>query len=162
MDVDRIVDSLGLELFTAGVCLPCLTFVAFPLDLGDERKARREARRLAPELWADGLEATTLAALERARADGVPGAAAAILDVRRAGARSEVVQTIVWRLAEQMVEDMHRRTAARQSEPSVASARTGWPVTSAINSKSRSSCKTGISASSAAAAMRRWGSATRR
>lgn len=116
MDVDRIVDSLGLELFTAGVCLPCLTFVAFPLDSGDEREARREARRLAPELWADGLEAATLAGLERLRAEGVPGAAAAILDVRRNGARSEVVRTIVWRLAELMVEDMHRRTAARRCE----------------------------------------------
>ena len=138
MDVDRIVDSLGLELFTAGVCLPCLTFVAFPLDSGDEREARREARRLAPELWADGLEETTLAALERARAEGIPGAAAAILDVRRHGARSEVVRTIVWRLAELVVEDIRRHAVPSQSEPSGASSRTGWPVTSAINSKSRS------------------------
>jgi hypothetical protein len=138
MEIEKIVDSLGLDLFTAGVCLPCLTFVAFPLDSGDERTARREARKLAPELWADGLEATTLAALERSRADGVAGAAAAILDVRRHGTRSEVVRAIVWRLAELMVEDMHRRTPARQSEPSGASARIGWPVTSAINSKSRS------------------------
>ena len=138
MDVDRVVDSLGLELFTAGVCLPCLTFVAFPLDLGDERVARREAHRMTPELWADGLELTTVLALETARRDGVDGAGEALDDIRRFGPRSRVAEAIVWRLAELMVEDMHRRTAARQSEPSGASARTGWPVTSAINSKSRS------------------------
>lgn len=122
MGITALVDRLELDLMSSGVCLPCLTFVAFPLDSGDEREARREARRLAPELWADGLEETTLPALEHARAEGIPGAAAAILDVRRHGARSEVVRAIVWRLAQLMVEDMHRRTAARQSEPSGASA----------------------------------------
>ena len=40
-----LVDRLELDVMTAGICLPCLTFVAFPLDSGDERKARREARR---------------------------------------------------------------------------------------------------------------------
>lgn len=133
-----LADRLGLDLFTSGVCLPCLTFVAFPLDSGDERTARWEARRLAPELWADGLEEATLEALERARADGVAGAAAATLEVRRDGARADLVGAIVWRLAEQMVQDIRHGGAARQREPSGASARTGWPVTSVISSKSRS------------------------
>jgi hypothetical protein len=48
-------------------------------------------------------------ALETARRDGVPGADEAIEEVRRAGWRSAVVDAIVWRLAELMVEDMHRR-----------------------------------------------------
>ena len=95
----------------AGVCLPCLTFVSFPLDSGDERTARREARKLAPDLWAEGLELTVLVALETAKRDGVAGAVEAIDDVQARGPRSPVVQAIVWRLAEQLVEDMNGRTA---------------------------------------------------
>ena len=98
---------------SSGVCLPCLTFVAFPLDLGDEREARQEARRLTPELWEDGLELTTVLALETARRDGVEGAGEALDEVNRLGHRSVVAEAIVWRLAELMVEDMRRRTAAR-------------------------------------------------
>jgi len=92
----------------AGVCLPCLTFVAFPLDSGDEPRARREARKLAPDLWAEGLELTVLVALETAKRDGVGGAVEAIDDVQQRGPRSPVVQAIVWRLAEQLVEDIRR------------------------------------------------------
>jgi hypothetical protein len=122
----ELAERLELELYGSGVCLACLTFVAFPLDSGDERTARREARKLAPDLWAEGLELTTMLALETARRDGVPGAPEAIEEVRRDGWRSEVVRAIVWRLAELMVEDLHaRREVRRQREPGGASARTG-------------------------------------
>lgn len=108
-----LVDQLELDVMTSGVCLACLTFVAFPLDLGDEREARREARKLTPDLWEDGLELTVLVALETARRDGVTGAEEAIADVQRRGHRASVVEAIVWRLAEQLVEDMNRRRASR-------------------------------------------------
>lgn len=134
----EVVDGLDLRLDGAGICLACLTFVAFPLDSGDERSARREARQIAPDLWAEGLELATMVALESAKRDGVERAEDAIEDVRRNGSRSTVVQAIVWRLAELMVEDMRGRELERQREPSGVSARMGWPVTSAINSKSRS------------------------
>lgn len=104
-----LVDRLELDVMTAGICLPCLTFVAFPLDSGDERTARREARQLAPVLWEEGLERVVRRALETAKRDG--GASEAIEAVRRQGARAAVVEAIVWRLAEQLVEDMHRRRA---------------------------------------------------
>lgn len=100
----------------AGVCLPCLTFVAFPLASGNEREARRETRRIAPDLWAEGLELTVLVALETARRDGTAGAVEAIDDVQARGPRSPVVQAIVWRLAEQLVEDMHRHPVPRESD----------------------------------------------
>jgi hypothetical protein len=105
----ELADRLELDLYAAGVCLPCLTFAAFPLDSGDERTARREARKLAPDLWAEGLELTTMVALETAKRDGVDGAAEAIEDVAREGWRAAVVHAIVWRLAELMVEDMGQR-----------------------------------------------------
>lgn len=107
------VDELELDFLSAGICLACLTFVAFPLDLGDEREARREARRIAPDLWAEGLELAVLQALERAKADGVAGAAEAIDDVQRQAWRSPVVQAIVWRYAEQMVEDIRTRPISK-------------------------------------------------
>lgn len=106
-----LVDQLELDVMTAGICLPCLTFVAFPLDSGDERKARREARRLTPILWEEGLELAVLVALETARRDDVSGATKAIEDVQRQGPRSLVVESIVWRFAEQLVEDIRRRSA---------------------------------------------------
>ena len=108
-EIEGLVERLDLDVVTAGVCLPCLTFVAFPLDLGREAEARREAQRLAPELWSDGLEPTVLLALERARRDGLSGAAEAIHDVRCRGSGSQVVREIVWQLAEDLVEDMRRR-----------------------------------------------------
>jgi hypothetical protein len=60
-------------------------------------------------LWAEGLELAVLVALETARRDGVSGATEAIEDVQRQGPRSLVVEAIVWRFAEQLVEDMNRR-----------------------------------------------------
>jgi hypothetical protein len=105
-----LVDQLELDVMAAGICLPCLTFVAFPLDSGDERTARREARKLTPVLWEEGLELAVLAALKSARRDGVSGATEAIEDVQRHGPRSLVVESIVWRLAEQLVEGIRRRS----------------------------------------------------
>ena len=104
-----LVDQLELDVMTAGICLPCLTLVAFPLDAGDEREARREARKLTPTLWEEGLELAVLVALETARRDCVSGATEAIEDVQRHGPRSLVGEAIVWRLAEQLVQDMKRR-----------------------------------------------------
>ena len=100
--------ELDLDVMTAGVCLPCLTFVAFPLDRGDERRAMREARKLAPVLWAEGLELAVMLALESAKRNEVAGASAAIEDVRVHGSQALVVEAIVWRLAEQLVEDIRR------------------------------------------------------
>jgi hypothetical protein len=104
----QLVDQLELDVMTAGICLACLTFVAFPLDSGDERDARREARKLTPDLWHEGLELAVLIALETAKRDGVSGAIEAIEDVRRRGHRSAVVAAIVWRFAEQLVEDINQ------------------------------------------------------
>jgi hypothetical protein len=134
----ELVSGLELDFLTSGVCLPCLTLVAFPLDRGDERTARREARELAPVMWEEGLERATTVALEKAKRASVPHVQDALDDVSLDGARSAVAGAILWRLAEGMVEDIRRRRAERQSDPSGAIARTAWPVTSAMTSKWRS------------------------
>jgi hypothetical protein len=105
----KVVGELDLDVTTAGVCLSCLTFVAFPLDCGEERRARQEARKLAPILWEEGLELALMLALESAKREGVAGASAAIDDIQVHGSRSLVVEAAVWRLAEQLVEDIRRR-----------------------------------------------------
>jgi hypothetical protein len=115
----ELVDRLELDVMSAGVCLPCLTFVAFPLHAGREQEARREARDLTPILWKEGLDLAVLLALETARRDAVRGAAEAIEDVDRRGPQSIVVLEVVWRLAEQLVEDMRVR-AAQRLDPLIA------------------------------------------
>jgi hypothetical protein len=113
----KVVGELDLDFDRAGVCLACLSFVAFPLDTGDERAARGQARRLTPVLWDEGLELPAMLALETAKRDGVPHAREALDDARLHGARSVVVGAIVWRLAEQMAEDIRARRAERQCDP---------------------------------------------
>ena len=103
--------SLDLDVDSSGVCLACLSFVSFPLDLGQERVARSWARRMARDLWEDGLADPLLAALARANDDGVPDAEAALLDVRTRGPRSPVVHAVVLRLAAELVERSHVEAA---------------------------------------------------
>ena len=107
--VAELVGGLELDFMASGVCLPCLTLVAFPLDRGDLRTARREARELAPVMWEEGLELVTMLALENAKRGGLPHAQDALDDVTRHGARSVVAGAILWRLAEGMVEGIRRR-----------------------------------------------------
>ena len=107
--VAELVSGLELDFMTSGVCLLCLTFVAFPLELGDVRSARREARELAPVMWEEGLELATMLALESAKRDGVPHAQDALDEVAREGARSVVAGAVLWRLAEGKVDDIRRR-----------------------------------------------------
>jgi hypothetical protein len=99
--IDALVAALDLDVHTVGICHACLSFVSFALDDDDDGgvRARREARRMAPDLWDEGLEEPVLTALERARDEGISGAAAALLDARANGGRSDVVRAIVLRLA---------------------------------------------------------------
>lgn len=94
--------ELDLDEALMRVCHACLSFVSFPLSDGETKVARREARRMAPELWADGLEEPALAAIRDAAARGVPGASRALLDLEARGARSHVAQAIVLRLAAEL------------------------------------------------------------
>jgi hypothetical protein len=102
--LDALAQSLDLDVDSSGVCLACLSFVSFPLGDGKETLARREARRMAGDVWDDGLDVPLLAALTRARDDGVPDAEAALDDVQARGPRSAVVRAVVLRLAAELAE----------------------------------------------------------
>ena len=53
-----------------------------------------------------GIRVGTVDKFQTARREGVSGATEAIEDVQRQGPRSPVVESIVWRFAEQLVEDI--------------------------------------------------------
>lgn len=105
-EVDELVLALDVSLNDVRVCLACLTFVSFPLDLGQDQKAAGAARRLAPNFWAEGLALPVQAALERARKRGVPGAAEAIAEVEERGPRARIVAAVIRQLAAQQVAEM--------------------------------------------------------
>jgi hypothetical protein len=100
---DELARELLLELGDLEICYACLSFVAVPLELGDEQKAARESRRIAPDLWAEGLALPLQAALERGRRDGVRHATEAVEEVARRGPRARIVAAAIRRLAAQLV-----------------------------------------------------------
>ena len=102
----ELAATLDLDMWEAGICLPCLTFVAFPLDKGGEREVRGRTLEFTPILWEEGLEQSAREALERAREHGVKDAERALVDIARAGPRTTIARAIVRVLAMQMVADM--------------------------------------------------------
>jgi hypothetical protein len=63
----NLASKLDLHVHEIPICLPCLSFVAFPLDSGDERELRRATLHFTPILWDEGLAEPARQALERAR-----------------------------------------------------------------------------------------------
>jgi hypothetical protein len=41
MTVAQLAEALELDVYDVGICLLCLSFVAFPLDAGDEQETAR-------------------------------------------------------------------------------------------------------------------------
>ena len=102
----ELAAKLGLDVYETGICLPCLSIVAFPLDNGDEPKTRGAIISTTPDLWEEGLELPARLALERARALGVKDADVALADIESAGARTTIARAIVRVLALQLVAEM--------------------------------------------------------
>ena len=98
--------KLGVDVHETGICLACLSFVAFPLDKGDEPKTRGAIISTTPDLWEEGLARPARLALERASALGVKDADVGLADVESAGARTTIARAIVRVLAFQLVAEM--------------------------------------------------------
>jgi hypothetical protein len=97
--VQRLAAELDLDVNEVGICHACLSFIAFPLEAGDEAEVDRALRTFVPILWEEGLALPLEAALERGRRRGIAGASDAIVDVRSRGARAAIVRAVVRRLA---------------------------------------------------------------
>lgn len=113
VQVQELDLDLELDVNEIGICHACLSFVSFPLDLGDEPEVRRALRHFAPMLWAEGLALPVQAALHKARRSGVAGAADAIADVEARGPRATIVRAIIRRLAA----DLNERSRADLERP---------------------------------------------
>jgi hypothetical protein len=101
---DRLAGQLKLDVDDVAICHACLSFVSMAIDGGDEAKIKRETRRIAPDLWEEGLAQPVRLALGRARERCVAAADEALADVEARGSGSVVVRAIVRRLAQQLAE----------------------------------------------------------
>jgi hypothetical protein len=108
-DAESLAEQLDLELYRDGVCLACLTLVAFPLADGDARRAGRSAREVLPTLWVEGLDKVARRAIAEARDAGDPRATEALDDLEQLGSDCAIARAIVMRLARAMVVDMLAR-----------------------------------------------------
>lgn len=106
-EATELAGRLELNMHDIPICLACLSFVAVPIGRGDEREARTWARRVAPDLWAEGLEQPVRLALRRAQEARAPRADEAIANVEARGPRGVVVREIVLRLGRDL--DEHAR-----------------------------------------------------
>jgi hypothetical protein len=101
-EADVLAAALELDVDDVAICHACLSFVSFELDSGNERKGA--ITRVAPDLWAEGLEQPVRLALGRARERGVAKVAEAERAVRADGPRSTIVRAIVRKLAADLME----------------------------------------------------------
>jgi hypothetical protein len=51
----ELAAQLDMHVHAIPICLPCLSFVALPLDDGDQREVRRATLRFMPILSEEGL-----------------------------------------------------------------------------------------------------------
>jgi hypothetical protein len=96
---DALAAELDLDVDDLAICHACLSFVSFAIDSGDDHEVTCWVRRMAPDLWAEGLAEPVGMALRRARERGVADADEAIRSVEERGPRSQIVRAIVRRLA---------------------------------------------------------------
>jgi hypothetical protein len=115
MDAFALATRLDLDLHSAGICLACLSFVSIPLGAGNGQEARRELVRIAPDLWAEGLQESLRDALEQARLNGDPDADEGIREIELNGARARIVHAVIERLALEQTEDARRALQRMES-----------------------------------------------
>jgi hypothetical protein len=94
-----LAGALELDVDDLGICHACLSFVSFAIDSGDDHEVACSIKRVAPDLWAEGLAQPVRIALRRARERGVANADEAIAAVGKSGPRSQVARAIIRRLA---------------------------------------------------------------
>ena len=100
--------ELQLGLHSPGLCLACLSFVAFA-DEADERAIRREIAEIAPVLWDEGFGDAVRFALERAAAGGTVSARPDLRELDARSWRSAVFPAVIRRLAVELRDDARRR-----------------------------------------------------
>jgi hypothetical protein len=107
---DALAASLDVGLDSPGLCLACLTFVAF--EEGGDAARDRQVVAIAHTLWIEGFGASVRKAVRRAARDGIPDADDALRELDRRLFRSTIFRAVIARLGEELREDARRRSAA--------------------------------------------------
>jgi len=118
---DALAAQLDLDVDDLAICHACLSFVSFAIDSDDDREVTLWTRRIAPDLWNEGLEQPVRMALRRARERGVAGADEAIrlvdekgaAELRRARDRQEAGRRALGEGPRRFAQDGLRTLAAR-------------------------------------------------
>jgi hypothetical protein len=119
--------ALDLDLDRDGTCFACLSFVSSCLRHGEEREARVWARRVAPTLWAEGLDEPALRAVRKARLAGVRNGEECLADLELRGGFSVVVRAIVLRFGAELAERERREwELTERARPLLALAPPEW------------------------------------
>jgi hypothetical protein len=104
--------QLDVGLHSRGLCLACLSIVAFA-DQEDERAVRREIVEIAPGLWEDGFGEAVRVALRTAAEAGIAGAEPALRDLESRRWRSAIFRAVLRRLSVELRDDARRHYYAQ-------------------------------------------------
>jgi hypothetical protein len=105
--------ELRVGLHSPGVCPACISFVAYEIDRGNERRVAGQITSFAPLLWDEGLGSVVRAELTRRSGGGDAAVAEALEELAARRHRSAIFRAVVGRLAAELAEGVRRsRTAS--------------------------------------------------
>jgi hypothetical protein len=107
-----VAAELQVGLRSPGVCPACISFVAYEVERGNERRVAGQITSFAPLLWDEGLGDVVRAELWRRSGSGDDAAAEALEELTATRHRSAIFRAVVRRLAAELAEGVRRSRAA--------------------------------------------------
>jgi hypothetical protein len=108
-----VAAELEVGLHSPGVCPACISFVAYEIERGNERRVAGQITSFAPLLWDEGLGDVVRAELGRQSGAGNDAVAEALEELVVKRHRSAIFRAVVRRLAAELAEGVRRsRTAS--------------------------------------------------
>jgi hypothetical protein len=107
-----VAADLQVGLRSPGVCPACISFVAYEIERGNERRVAGQITSFAPLLWDEGLGDVVCAELRRQSGTGNDAAAEALEELAVRRHRSAIFRAVVRRLAAELAEGVRRSRAA--------------------------------------------------
>jgi hypothetical protein len=100
--------ELQVGLHSPGVCPACISFVAYEVERGNERRGAGQITSFAPLLWDEGLGEVVRAELGRQSGRGDDAATEALEELAPRRHRSTIFRAVVRRLAAELAEGVRR------------------------------------------------------
>jgi hypothetical protein len=105
---DALAAGLEVGLHSPGVCPACISFVAYEIERGNERRVAGQITSFAPLLWDEGLGEVVRAELGRRSGRGDDSVAEALEELAVRRHRSTIFRAVVRRLAAELAEGVRR------------------------------------------------------